>query len=237
MVILAGGLATRLRPVTEKIPKSLVPVAGRPFIDYQLTLLASAGVTDVLLCIGYLGEQIQSHCGDGSQYGMRIRYSMDGPQLLGTAGALKHAVPLLGEQFFVTYGDAYLQCDYRALWERLRQDRALGLMTVYENRNAHEQSNVVVARDHVTVYDKKVHTPAMRWIDFGVSLFRRAALDLISDNYPVDLGELNRALIARQELLAHTVPTRFYEIGSPHGLEEFDRLVRAGMFEQRKVRP
>ncbi len=230
VAILAGGLAMRLRPLTDMVPKSLVPVSGRPFIDYQLELLAHEGVTDVVLCVGHLGEQIRTHCGDGSRYGLRMTYSDDGPQPCGTAGALKHAAPLLGERFFVTYGDAYPRCDYRAIWDRFARERARGLMTVYENRNAVYPSNVVVEDGHVTIYNKETQTTTMAWIDFGVSLFRRAAVDLIPAARPVDLGELNRALIARRELLAHLVPHRFYEIGTSESLAEFETLVRSGAF-------
>ena len=113
VAILAGGLATRLRPITEKIPKSLVDVAGEPFIVRQLDYLFRQRVRDVVLCIGYLGEMIEAVVGDGSRFGLRVSYSIDGPILLGTGGALRRAAPLLGEAFFVLYGDSYLPVDYR----------------------------------------------------------------------------------------------------------------------------
>lgn len=237
-VILAGGLATRLRPLTEKIPKSLLSVAGKPFIDYQLALLARSGVTDVLLCIGYLGEWIREQCGDGGRYGVRIAYSEDGPILLGTGGSLRKASPLLGDQFFVLYGDSYLQCAYVDIWRYFISRPERGLLTVYENRNQFDASNVVVEGALVGAYDKAHPTPEMTAIDYGLSVFNRSALDMLPAGRPSDLGELNSALIARRELLAYAVPTRFYEIGSPAGLQEFDRLVRAGLVARRvEARP
>ena len=232
VAILAGGLATRLRPLTGKLPKSLLPIAGRPFIDYQLSLLAASGVTDVVLCIGYLGDQIRAHCGDGSHYGLRVEYSDDEPKPLGTGGSLKNAARLLGDQFFVTYGDAYLQCDYAAIWRYFAERPEPGLLAVYENHNRFDQSNVVMDGPYVRVYDKARPTPEMTAIDYGLSVFNRSALDLLPAGQPSDLTALNQALIARGELLAYPVPTRFYEIGSPAGLREFERLVGEGVIAQ-----
>ena len=115
VAILAGGLATRLGPLTQRLPKALLPVAGRPFIHWQLALLAQQGVTQVVLCAGHLGEQIQATVGDGSGFGMTVRYSFDGAVLLGTGGALKRALPMLGAAFFVLYGDSYLRCSFAAV--------------------------------------------------------------------------------------------------------------------------
>lgn len=227
-VILAGGVGTRLRPITEKIPKSLVPVAGRPFIDYQLELLASSGVRDVLLCIGVHGDQIRAHCGDGVRYGLRLMYSEDGPVPRGTGGALLRATPVLPEMFFVLYGDSYLLCPYAEIWSFFAGARSPGLMTVYENRNQYDRSNVVVEGNRVAVYDKSGATANLRYIDYGLSLFRKDALARVPAREACDMSELHQALIARGELLAYPVQTRFYEIGSPAGLQEFDELVRKG---------
>ena len=115
VAILAGGLSTRLRPITENIPKALVDVAGKPFIARQLEYLRRQGITRVVLCLGHLGEQVEALVGDGAAFGLDVGYSWDGPRLLGTGGALKRALPLLGGQFFVFYGDSYLQIDFRAV--------------------------------------------------------------------------------------------------------------------------
>src|SRR3984957_10517772 len=143
VALLAGGLATRLRPVTQTIPKALAPVAGKPFIDHQLDLLRRNGIREVAMCLGYLGELVQEHVGDGTSHGMNVRYSFDGEKLLGTGGALRRALPLLGEVFWVLYGDSYLDFDYRAALDDFLGRDALGLMTVLRNDNQWDRSNVV----------------------------------------------------------------------------------------------
>lgn len=227
-VILAGGLATRLRPITERVPKSLVSVAGRPFVDYQLELLARAGVTKVLLCIGHLGQQIRDHCGDGARYGLRVAYAEDGPTQRGTGGALRNAAPLLPEVFFVLYGDAYLRCSYREIWTSFSKATTRGLMTVYENHNQYDRSNVLLEGNRVSLYVKSGRTPNMTFIDYGLSLFRKDVLAEAPSVTTFDLIDIHQSLIRKRELLAYLIHTRFYEVGSPAGLQEFDRLVREG---------
>lgn len=229
VVILAGGLATRLRPLTEKIPKSLVPVAERPFIDYQLELLARSGVTDVLLCIGHLGEQVRDHCGSGARYGLRLAYREDGPTPRGTGGAILNAAPVLPETFFVLYGDSYLPCPYSKIWASFMEANAPGLMAVYQNRNQYDRSNVVVEGDRVAVYDKSGRTPNMTHIEYGLSIFRKTVLAEAPAVPAFDVSALHEGLIAKGELLAHEVNQRFYEVGSPEGLVEFDHLIRSGL--------
>lgn len=228
IVILAGGLAKRLRPLTKRTPKSLLPIAGRPFIDYQLALLAAGGITEAVICTGYLGEQIEAHCGSGEHYGIAITYSHDGPLLLGTGGALRKAEPLLRDEFFVTYGDSYLPCVYQDIAAYFSQQEDQGLMTVYENHDQHDRSNVVVEGGKVVVYDKEQHMPSMTFIDYGLSLFRRSGVQYLGGQAPHDIAVLHRALIQQHQLLAYTIPTRFYEIGSPAGIAEFTALVQAG---------
>ncbi len=169
VAILAGGLATRLRPITEKIPKSLVPVAGLPFLAHQLELLRARGIRRAVLCVGYLGEMIQRKFGDGHSLGLQLDYSFDGPKLLGTGGALKRALPLLGREFFVLYGDSYLPADYAPIAEFFRRSGKLGLMTVYRNEGQYDTSNVVFRDGEIVVYDKKHRLPEMRHIDYGLS--------------------------------------------------------------------
>src|ERR1035438_8091503 len=172
VAILAGGLATRLRPITEKIPKSLLPVAGKPFLAHQIELLHARGIRRAVLCIGYLGEMIQREFGDGSAFGVRLDYSFDGPKPLGTGGAIKRALPLLGDEFFVLYGDSYLPVEYRPIAEFFRHSGKLGLMTVYRNEGRYDTSNVVFRDGEIAVYDKKNRPPEMRHIDYGLSLFK-----------------------------------------------------------------
>lgn len=228
VVILAGGVGTRLRPLTARVPKSLIPVAGRPFIDYQLELLAAHHVTEIVLCTGYLGEQIEAHCGSGVRYGVTISYSHDGVAPLGTGGALRKAAPLLHDEFFVMYGDSYLPCAYQDMAAFFKASGALGVMTVYENHDRYGRSNVVVEDGRVVVYDKEQRMPTMSFIDYGLSLFAHSALALLPAHGPHDLSVLHQALIQQRQLLAYTVPTRFYEVGSPAGLQEFTMLVQLG---------
>src|SRR5262245_10712377 len=177
LAILAGGLATRLRPVTEKIPKSLVEINGEPFLAHQLRLLASRGIRQVTLCVGHLGEMIEAYAGDGSRFGIELTYSPDGPELRGTGGAVAQALPLLGPRLFVLYGDSYLPCDYAAVERAFHESGRLGLMTVFHNEDRWDSSNVEFEGGRILAYNKKVKTPNMRHIDYGLGVFHHAALD------------------------------------------------------------
>jgi NDP-sugar pyrophosphorylase family protein len=225
VAILAGGLATRLRPVTEKIPKSLVTVAGAPFLAHQLRLLHSRGIDSAILCIGHLGDMIEAKFGS-SAFGVNLKYSYDGPHLLGTGGALLQALPLLGERFFVLYGDSYLPIDYQAVARAFDQSGQPALMTVYENRDAYDRSNVEYADGRILRYDKKNRTPKMHHIDFGLSVFDAAVFNGYSA--PFDLAELQRNLVEAGQMAGHPVTERFYEIGSHEELAELDTLLRDG---------
>ena len=229
VAILAGGLATRLRPVTEKIPKLLVEVAGEPFFSHQLRLLKKAGLTRVVLCVGHLGEQIVAQYGDGAKWGVSIDYSFDGPKLLGTGGALIRALPKLGDAFYVLYGDSYLPIDYQAVGRAFLASGRPGLMTVFENREAYDASNVWFEDGRIKLYSKKEKPPQMRHIDYGLGVFRAAAFTDCPRDAVVDLATVQADLCARGELAGFEVKERFYEIGSPAGLNELDALLRAGM--------
>jgi NDP-sugar pyrophosphorylase family protein len=220
VAILAGGRATRLGLVARNLPKALVEVAGKPFVDHQLALLRRRGLRRVVLCLGHLGEQVEAHVGDGARSGMEVACSYDGHTLLGTAGALRRAAPLLGELFFVMYGDAYLDIDYAAMRDALGGRPELGLMAVLRNEGRWDRSNVVFRDGRLLRYDKESPTPDMRHIDYGVALLRRAALERIPPDRPSDLAVLYRDLVAEGLMAGHEVERRFYEIGSAAGLEE-----------------
>jgi len=226
VAILAGGLATRLRPVTEKIPKSLVEVAGEPFLAHQLRLLAANGIRRVTLCVGYLGHMIEEYAGDGSRFGVELTYSPDGPQLRGTAGAVAQARPLLGDNFFVLYGDSYLPCDYRAVQQAFEQSGKLALMTVFDNGDRWDASNVHFADGRIAVYSKKTRTPGMRHIDYGLGVFRTAAFDEVPAEGAHDLADLYQSLLARGELAGFEVRERFYETGSFAGIRELSEYLK-----------
>jgi NDP-sugar pyrophosphorylase family protein len=220
VAILAGGLATRLRPLTETVPKALLDINGQPFIVHQLRLLRSSGVKRVVVCVGYLGEMIEAAIGDGQAYGLSVAYSFDGPTLLGTAGAINRALPLLGPAFFVLYGDSYLPCDYRAVQAAFERSGRLALMTVFHNDGQWDKSNVEFADGRLLSYDKQAPTPRMRHIDYGLGVFQCKAFDAVPAGEPYDLTALYQNLLDRGELAGYKVQHRFYEIGSPAGLAE-----------------
>jgi NDP-sugar pyrophosphorylase family protein len=226
VAILAGGLANRLRPITEKIPKLLVEVAGEPFFSHQLRLLKQAGLTRIVLCVGHLGEQIVAQYGDGAKWGVQLDYAFDGPRLLGTGGALICALPKLGDAFYVLYGDSYLPTDYPAVGDFFQKSGRLGLMTVFENRGRYETSNVWFEGGEIKRYDKKHPLPQMHHVDYGLGVFRAAAFDGFARDAVVDLADVQQALVARHQLAGYEIKQRFYEIGSPAGLSELDALLR-----------
>ncbi len=225
VAILAGGLGTRLRPLTEKVPKSLLPVAGRPFLAHQLELLRAQGVKQVVLCVGHMGELIQREFGDGSSYGVHISYSFDGPRLLGTGGAIKRALPLLGAEFFVLYGDSYLPTEFAPVAEFFRQSGKLACMTVFRNEDRFDTSNVVYRDGNVIAYDKKNKLPHMHYIDYGLSVFKAVAFDPFPPDQPFDLADVLAKLVQDNQLAGYEVHQRFYEIGSPSGLAELEKLL------------
>ena len=228
MVILAGGMGTRLRPLTSQVPKSLIPIGGKPFLHHQIELVKRSGIRDIVLCLGHLADMMKDYFGDGRWLGVRIRYSEEGSHLLGTAGAIKNAEPLLDDDFFLMYGDSYLMIDYREVMRYFRRFDKLGLMVVWKNVDRFEPSNVRVEGDIVTAYNKDQKSPDMVYINYGLSVLRKAALALMPPGRPFSQEELYQILIDQRELLAFEAEQRFYEIGSPKGLEEFGMLVASG---------
>ena len=227
-VIFAGGFGTRLRPLTINIPKPMVPVLGKPFLEYELKLLASHGIKDYVLCVGYLGSAIAEYFGDGSRLGVKLVYSFDGEKPMGVAGALKRAEPLLEDFFFATYGDAYLRANYQKVFSDFKSQDSLGSMLVFENHNSLGRSDVAVRDGLVTKYDKSNQTPDMVWINYGVTLLRKAALSYIPPDREVGEEEFYGELIKRKELLAKVVETRFFEIGTPASLKQFEEFLVTG---------
>lgn len=225
VLILAGGYATRLRPLTEHIPKALIEVAGHPFLWHQLQLLKRNGVRRVVLAVGFLAERIQARFGDGSEIGISIEYSFDGPHLLGTAGAVRKALPLLPARFFVLYGDSYLMCDYRAVETAFGRKGLSGMMTIYRNEGSFDTSNVEYDGTRILRYDKAKRTSSMRYIDYGLGAFSRSVFGSIPAEEKYDLAEVYQGLLAEGQLAAFEVHERFYEIGSLEGLRETRELL------------
>ncbi|MBV8571526.1 MAG: nucleotidyltransferase family protein [Acidobacteriaceae bacterium] len=223
--ILCGGLATRLRPITEKIPKSLVPIADEPFLAHQLRLLRTGGINEAVLCVGHLGEQIRAFAGDGRQFGMKISYSFDGARLLGTAGAIRKALPFLPESFFVLYGDSYLPCDYAAVAEVFSAARKRGLMTIYRNEGHYDTSNVHAKDGVILRYDKRNKTPEMQFIDYGLGVFQRSVFLELPAGEVVDLADVYQNLLKARDLACYEVKQRFYEIGSEEGIRDLEQYI------------
>lgn len=225
VAILAGGLATRLRPLTKEVAKSMIAIQGKPFLEYQLELLRKNGIRDIVLCIGYQADQIEGYFGDGKGFGVNISYSYEREQLLGTAGALRNAEGLLEDDFFVMYGDSYLSLNFAEVMSYFRKFNKLGLMVVYKNYDHYDKSNVVIEDNRVKQYSKKEKTADMVYIDYGASILSKKALELIPQNHAYSLEELFSELIDKQGLLAYEVKERFYQVGSSRGLEEFRRYI------------
>lgn len=221
VVILAGGLGTRMRQVGENVPKALLDINGEPFLGHQLRLLHKNGIRDAVLCIGHLAGQIEAYAGDGARFGMKIDYSYDGPALLGTGGAIRKALSKLPDAFFTLYGDSYLTCDFAAVQKTFQESGKMALMTVLKNEGRWDKSNVEFAGGKIVVYDKTLNSPAMKHIDYGLGLFKRSVFEALPENTKIDLAKIYQNLLADGELAAYEMTERFYEIGSPEGLQEF----------------
>ena len=226
VVILAGGLATRMHPLTLTQPKSMLPVAGRPFIDWQLELLRRVGFDACLLCVGHFAEVIEAHVGDGSKYGLRVAYSHEGPERLGTGGALRRALPQLEDDFVLTYGDSYLPYDYLAPLRVLRAHAdAEVVMSVFHNQNALEPSNVALGEGRVTRYEKGRSDSGLDYIDYGALAVRRRFVEAMPEGKS-DLSAALMRAVAAGTVRAAEASRRFFEVGSPAGLAALEHELR-----------
>ena len=225
VVILAGGLATRMKPITEKIPKSLIEVNDKPFILHQLDYLKSQGIQNIVLCIGHLGHMIESLIGDGKALGLNIQYSLDGDKLLGTGGAIKKALPLLSKDFFVLYGDSFLPIDYKDIEDAYVSSKKNALMTVIKNNNQWDKSNVEFASGTLIEYNKHHPNERMHYIDYGLSILNQSIFDAYLENESFDLSDLYHKLSLHNHLAGFETFERFYEIGSQNGLKETENYL------------
>jgi NDP-sugar pyrophosphorylase family protein len=222
VVILAGGLATRLGVLARDTPKSLIPVGGRPFIFHQLDLLKASGVEKVVICAGHLGEKLQEAVGDGSEFGLEILFSFDGPRPLGTGGAIRKALPLLADLFIILYGDSYLEVDYREVAKAFLYSGKQALMAVYRNTGRYDHSNVVYDKGIVRLYDKNADGVEMHYIDYGITCMTKQVMaSWPGESY--DLSEVLTKLSIGRELAGFEVTERFFEIGSPDGIADLER--------------
>jgi NDP-sugar pyrophosphorylase family protein len=225
VVVLAGGIAKRLRPITETVPKALLMVAGKPFIAHQLLLLKKNGISRVVICTGHLSGQIERFVGDGGRFGLSVSFSVDGEKLLGTGGAVKKALPLLGNEFFVMYGDSYLTVDFKLVYDYFLKSPGMGLMTVFKNRDNWGSSNMVFKEGKIISYDKKNKTAAMDHIDYGLGLLKKPVFKAMGPKEVFDLSELYQDIISKGQMSGYEVPERFYEIGSLSGLAETEKFI------------
>jgi NDP-sugar pyrophosphorylase family protein len=229
-VVLAGGLATRMRPRTLKVPKSMLEVGGRPFVDWQLTRLVESGFDEVVMCIAHLGDQIRAHVGDGAHLGIKVSWAEEGPSLLGTAGALRGALPLLAEEFLVTYGDSYLPFDYGEPLRLLAaHDDCDGVMAIFKNEGRWDVSNVKTDGAWVARYEKGggLSDPSFDHIDYGAIALRRSVISPLPVGQRAGLDALQGRLAGEKRLRACVAHARFFEIGSPEGLAELDGYLRS----------
>jgi NDP-sugar pyrophosphorylase family protein len=226
LALLAGGLATRLRPHTLQVPKAMIEVAGEPFIARQLRLMHREGVSRVVLCVGYLGEQIEAFVKDGRQFGVAVDYCYDGPNLLGTGGALRKALPQLGPEFLVMYGDSWLDTRFAPIIAAFRKSGKPALMTVFRNKGLWDASNVWYEDGNIRRYDKRERVPQMQHIDWGLTAVKADLLKQRPADVAFDLADVYADLSRQGELAGFEVATRFYEIGSIEGLRETEELLR-----------
>lgn len=226
MIILCGGLATRLGDLSKNSPKSMIKINNKPFLEYQIEILKKNSIKDIVLCVGYLAEKIKSYFGNGKKLGVNIRYSYDGDKPLGPIGALKNAEPILDDVFFIMYGDSYLTVDYKKVHRFFMKQDKLGLMVVYKNYDKYDKSNIAIKDDLVVGYGKNNSTDDMIYIDYGTSILCKKALDIVPKDKMYSTGEFFSELIKKRELLCFEAKKRFYHIGTPESLEEFNDFIR-----------
>jgi NDP-sugar pyrophosphorylase family protein len=236
IAVLAGGLATRMRPLTEQLPKALVEVAGEPFVAHQLRLFAREGIREVKLLVGYCWEQIERFVGDGSRFGVQVDYIVDGPTLLGTGGAVRCALDRLGPEFLVTYCDSWLDAPYAPVVAAFHASCRPALMCVFRNEDRWDASNVQFENGVIRRYSKKFRLPEMHYIDWGLGMLKASAVATRPMNRPWDLAELYEEFAASGRLAGYEMMRRFYEIGSFAGLAETNRLLRSIASEGRSRR-
>jgi NDP-sugar pyrophosphorylase family protein len=226
MVILCGGLATRLGSLTITVPKSMIKIYDKPFLEYQIEILKKRSLKNIVLCVGHLSEQIEKYFGNGEKFGVNIKYSYDGDKQLGPIGALKNAEELLEEIFFIMYGDSYLDIDFQKMSSYFKDNKKLGLMAVYKNFDKYDKSNLIIKNNIIIGYGEKERTKDMVYIDYGTSILRKKSLNEIPKYTFISTGQFFSKLISKHELLAFEIKKRFYHIGNPDALEEFGNFIK-----------
>jgi len=226
VVILSGGLATRLNSLRLDVPKSMIEVGGEPFLLHQIELLKKNNLLDIILCIGHLGDQIVNYFGNGERFGVNIKYSWEEDKLLGTGGAVKKAAHLLEDRFIVMYGDSYLDFNYNRYIKYFYGARVLALMAVYLNNDTIDKSNVTYRNGQITNYDKRGKQRLNYYIDYGATILSKKLLNLIPDKEFYDLSDLFTELSNKKMLFGYEISNRFYEIGSVKGIRDFEKYLK-----------
>jgi NDP-sugar pyrophosphorylase family protein len=225
VAILAGGLAQRLHPITKAIPKAMIEILGKPFIFHQLSYLRKQGIKKVVICIGHLGDMIKSKVGDGSKFDLKISYSFDGTELLGTGGAIKKALPILGDKFFILYGDTFLPIRFETVQKAFLYSNSSSLMCVLKNDGKFDKSNVVFKNNQLVKYSKKRPSINMNYIDYGLSVINANIFEIYAKETFLDLSNIFEKLSKEKQLDGFEVYERFYEIGSFYGLKETEKYL------------
>ncbi len=234
VAVLMGGLGTRLGTYTKQCPKPLVDVCGKPFFHYQLTLMAGQGFRKFLFLLGYKADMIEDYFGDGSAYGVSVRYCYDGKELLGTGGAIRRALPYLEDDFLLLYGDSFMDIDFSESLHRYEEGKRHGakaLMTVLYNHNQYDKSNVIMREGRLVLYDKEHPVSEMNAIDYGACIYEKSVFETFEENVKFDVSKVQNVLTQKEEMVPHVVTRRFYEIGSPESLKEFTEYVRYRFYE------
>ena len=226
VAILAGGLATRLRPLTETIPKSMIEISGQPFVHWQMKMLAKENVQQIVFCLAYKSEMISDYVGDGSQYGIKVQYSFDGEEQLGTGGAIRKSLPLLGDKFMVLYGDSYLPIDFNSVEKAFFRAKKPALMTIFFNEGRLDASNVAFSNGKIIRYGKGQISNDLKYVDYGLSCFESSAFPSVETHDPLDLGQICSGLANQSLLAGYEVKERFYEIGSFQGIRDFEEYIK-----------
>jgi NDP-sugar pyrophosphorylase family protein len=226
VVILAGGLATRLQSLKKKLPKALIKISGKPFIYHQLTYLRKEGIKKVIICIGYLGDRIKNYVGNGKKFDIEVLYSKDWPHLLGTGGAIKNALPLITDKFFILYGDTFLPINYKDIVKFHLKNKSKSVITIIKNKGMWDKSNINFKNNKIIEYNKFNNGLEMEYIDYGLSLLSKDIFNKYPPKKSFDLSVIFRQLIIQKKLLGFEVYKRFYEIGSIKGLRQTKKFLK-----------
>jgi len=221
VAVLAGGFATRLKPLTDAIPKSMIEICGMPFVHWQMKMMSEQGIKDVVFCLAHRSDMVSDFVGNGSQYGIKVKYSYDGERQLGTGGAVRNSLPLLGDRFMVLYGDSYLPIKFQSVEDAFLRAKEPALMTVFLNNARLDSSNADFSEGLVKKYAKGEDSEELKYVDYGLGCYESSIFSPLESPDPLDLAEICTQLASQKLLAGYEVRERFYEIGSFKGIKDF----------------